>query len=792
MTTAKMSGFLRHLTRGMAAETLRDRPDRELINRFLAHHDDAVFEVLVRRHGPMVYRVCWRVLHHWQNTEDAFQATFLVLAQKLRSVRKWDSLASWLHGVAHRVALKVQDQSTTRRRHERRAAVTEAVPPDEITWKEFHTALDAELNRLPDRLRLPLILCYLEGRTQEEAASQLGWSKSTLLRRLDEARTALRRRLTRRGVVWPAAVSAVLVSDCIAPAALPLGLIGSTVEVSAGVATGKSAAGLISAKVASLTQGVFKAMLLTKLKAATGLLLGVVISFAGAGILIYRTQAAIRAETEHDPQKLSRHQPADCQAPSQPIKRDDPGPDTPKTPPKLDRARIQGTWNLMVEKTEKSGSNVPPSLKVFSMTFKGEKLITKSKDPSGKETTDEGSFQLDQSTDPKSIAFNLGNDQFKGVYILLDDELIMAWTKAAEFQGTGAALLKFPWIFRRAATPQNRSARPGTAAKESRADKSAWREMRTMKHEHAITAIACSSDWSVAGDDRGSLVAWDTKTGKNRTPLQGGGKTIDRLQFTADEKDQYTPDGKSLYVICGGGTGIFRYFVKDKKFQGGHGFGVGDDGKMGYLGVSADAEVQLEFLGKGLTLRRNVYVYKMGRFDIRPDVDRNNPHLYDFVEYQAKVNHALLSAGDKWLAVATKDGTLHIHDRASLKETHTIAAGKEGVVITDVQFSADGQRIAVARDDALAKVYDTAKGEEVATLKGHSGIVFTVAFSPDGKTVVTGGDDNTARVWDAATGKEIATLQGHTDSVRCAAFDPSGEILVTGSADKTVKLWTAK
>jgi WD40 repeat protein len=314
--------------------------------------------------------------------------------------------------------------------------------------------------------------------------------------------------------------------------------------------------------------------------------------------------------------------------------------------------------------------------------------------------------------------------------------------------------------------------------------------MLTMKYEHAITAVACSSDWSVAGDERGKLFAWDTKTGKNRTPINGGWKTIDRLQFTADEKDQFTADGKSLHIIWGGRMGMARYFVKDKKFEGGHGFG-GDGVAMGYLSVSADAEICLEFIreGRAVYLRRNAYEFKMGKFFVRPNFD---PNHHEFVEYKAKVSHALVSADDKWLAVATKDGTLHIHDRASLQETHTIASGKSGVVITDVQFSADGQRIAVARDDALAKVYDTAKGEEVATLKGHSGIVFAVAFSPDGKKVVTGGDDNTARVWDAATGKALATLKGHTDSVRCVAFDPGGEILVTGSADKTVKLWTAK
>src|SRR5215831_4117868 len=103
MATASMSTFLRRLTRGMAAGTLRDQSDRHLVERFLAGRDEAVFEAIVRRHGPMVYRVCWRVLHQEQDTEDAFQATFLILAQNLRNVRKREALASWLHGVAYRV-----------------------------------------------------------------------------------------------------------------------------------------------------------------------------------------------------------------------------------------------------------------------------------------------------------------------------------------------------------------------------------------------------------------------------------------------------------------------------------------------------------------------------------------------------------------------------------------------------------------------------------------------------------------------------------------------------------------
>ncbi len=168
MATTKLSHFLRTLTRGMAAEVLEDQSDRELVARFLARQDEAAFEALVRRHGPMVYRVSWRVLQHSQDTEDAFQAVFLLLAQKLRTVRNRDSLASWLHGVAHRVALKAKTQAATRRRHEGQASVSQEVPPDEVTWRELRTMLDAELAQLPEKWRLPLILCYLEGQTQRK------------------------------------------------------------------------------------------------------------------------------------------------------------------------------------------------------------------------------------------------------------------------------------------------------------------------------------------------------------------------------------------------------------------------------------------------------------------------------------------------------------------------------------------------------------------------------------------------------------------------------------------------
>jgi RNA polymerase sigma factor (sigma-70 family) len=280
MTASPMKGFLRRLTRGMAAEMLAEQADRELVERLLAGRDEAAFEALIRRHGPMVYRVCWRVLQQAEDTEDAFQATFLLLARNLGTLKKRDSLASWLHGVALRVALSTKKQAARRRLLEGSVPAPHVGPPDDITWRELRAALDAELASLPERHRLPLILCYLEGRSQEEAARQLRWSKSTLLRRLEEARAALGRRLTRKGLVWPAAVSAVLLSDCVAPAALSSRLIGLTMDAVAPNLVGLAVAGVVSAKVKAIAERVVNAVFSSKLRTVvlvTALLAGALI-----------------------------------------------------------------------------------------------------------------------------------------------------------------------------------------------------------------------------------------------------------------------------------------------------------------------------------------------------------------------------------------------------------------------------------------------------------------------------------------------------------------------------------
>jgi RNA polymerase sigma factor (sigma-70 family) len=255
MAAGALNGFLDRLTRGMAAEARAGQTDRELVERLRAGPDPATFEALVRRHGPMVYRVCRRVLRHEQDAEDAFQATFLLLARNLRSIRNPAAVASWLHGVAVRTSRRSRAGAAARHRVERQATPTS--PPDDRPWGELRAVLDEELARLPERWRLPLVLCHLEGRTQDEAARQLGWPRITLRRRLDEARAALGRRLVRRGF-GPAAVAAGLLADCLAAGAVPPRLIDS---VSAfGTLAPSARAAVVPAHVADLAERVRRSM----------------------------------------------------------------------------------------------------------------------------------------------------------------------------------------------------------------------------------------------------------------------------------------------------------------------------------------------------------------------------------------------------------------------------------------------------------------------------------------------------------------------------------------------------
>jgi RNA polymerase sigma factor (sigma-70 family) len=233
---------LRHLAGLSAVDPV---PDAELLERFVHRRDEGAFAALVARHGPMVLRLCRRTAADAHAAEDCFQSTFLVLARNAASVRRREALAAWLYGVAARVARQSRTSALRRRTEssvpaEGAPADPHSNPLDTLTVRELLTAVDEEVNRLPEAYRLPVILCCLEGRTREEAAQQLGWTSGAVKGRLERGRTRLRARLAKRGLALSVALTAVEVSQA-STAKVPAALANSTVRAALGVPVARGA-----------------------------------------------------------------------------------------------------------------------------------------------------------------------------------------------------------------------------------------------------------------------------------------------------------------------------------------------------------------------------------------------------------------------------------------------------------------------------------------------------------------------------------------------------------------------
>ncbi|MCI0685400.1 MAG: sigma-70 family RNA polymerase sigma factor, partial [Gemmataceae bacterium] len=255
-------GYLRHL----AAPADTSRLDAELIERFVAAHDGAAFARLVERHGPLVLGVCRRVLHNHHDAEDAFQATFLVLARKARHIRQRNALAGWLYKVAYHLAVKLRASVERRRQAEGQPSARPAPAEDQITWGDLRMVLDEELERLPEKYRAPLLLCCLAGRTRDEAAEQLGWTLGALKMRLERGRQLLRTRLARRGLTVSAALLAMALAQHATASPAPAALATATVKAALLFAAGKTPATLSAQAISlagfGLSAGASKAKLL--------------------------------------------------------------------------------------------------------------------------------------------------------------------------------------------------------------------------------------------------------------------------------------------------------------------------------------------------------------------------------------------------------------------------------------------------------------------------------------------------------------------------------------------------
>jgi RND family efflux transporter MFP subunit len=258
MTNGKLTAALQWAQRTASGGV----PDSELLQRFTAGGDEAAFELILWRHQRLVFGVCRRVLHNLHDAEDAFQAAFLVLARKGHTIGRGESLAAWLYRVAHRCALTVRTRQA--RREQTLVPDRDVLMADDTgqsaEGRELRDILDEELQRLPETFRVPAILCYLAGKTVDEAAEHIGCPRGTVASRLARARERLRVRLTRRGVVLPAGAAALALAEATASAA-PDALIRTLVTNFQSLATGRAA----TESAAAVADKVVRAMFVRKM-----------------------------------------------------------------------------------------------------------------------------------------------------------------------------------------------------------------------------------------------------------------------------------------------------------------------------------------------------------------------------------------------------------------------------------------------------------------------------------------------------------------------------------------------
>jgi RNA polymerase sigma-70 factor (ECF subfamily) len=431
---SQMAAVLRYIGQLASICEGADEADSTLIQQFVAERSENAFATIIHRHGPLVLRACRQVLDNQEDAEDAFQATFIVLARKAASIRKRVSLAAWLHRVAVNISWSAKASTARRRSQERQADHMSELKPaanrnvdDQAAFCELQPIIHEEVDRLPEKYRVPVVLCYLEGKTHYDAARQLDWPLGTVKGRLARARGLLRTRLARRGVVLSAAGLAAALTENGAVAGIPPALFASSLHAAVAFATGGSiVAGTASAQAVTLAKGALQTMFATRL--LYGLALLCVIGMMGFGAALGFGLGGERAgpPPAADGSVVARGEeprvPAAADSEKQ-VKVKIPGKEDqkPEDAVKDELKRLEGTWHMVA--CEEGGQPLPQVNPADFFDFTGTKFHFKS----GLRRVG-GTFTIDPSKNPKWMdqIYDYGGGEqkvFKGIYDLKGDKL---------------------------------------------------------------------------------------------------------------------------------------------------------------------------------------------------------------------------------------------------------------------------------------------------------------------------------------------------------------------------------
>jgi RNA polymerase sigma factor (sigma-70 family) len=738
MDKGRLSQDLRNLRRLAGGCAATDCADRELLRRYTEGRDGAAFAALVERHGPLVLGVCRAALRHAQDAEDAFQATFLVLARKAGSIRNREALGSWLHGVARRTALRARRDLARRGRREGHAAERppEPPPPSEAALRELQAILHEEVQRLPRRDRAPFVLCCLEGRSRAEAAQELGWKEGTVSCRVARARERLRRRLARRGVDLSAGLCAVAVAQGSAG-------FGTSAALAAAVVRAALEAETAPERVGILAQEVIRSMTMSKVK--TGLALALALGLLVGGLALAAQQGTTAPEPQGPGPGPAAAVPGPGKLPAQGPKRVE-GVADPL--PKGARARL-GTVRFH------HGFHAP------AVAFA----------PDGK-TLAAGGF---------------------GVVSLWD---AATGKELGRFRGEGDASA---WLYSVAFSPDSRYVAWGTADKVILHERATGKQRQLLGHKNVVHVVAFTRDGkrlaSASGDRTARL--WDFATAKEIRRFEGHGGEVRGLALSADGKRLVTSADDKVLRLWDADTGKeLRRFLGHSYEP--YGVALSPSGKLVASGAG-DGTVRLWDVATGKEIRqwkgrqtvRGVAFSPDGKLLAACDMD-GVLRLYEtatgelrrqMLQADAAAGLAFSPDGTVLASSGSENGGISRWDVATGRELRR-APGHRGRV-DRVAVSPDGKHIASAGREPGIRLW-SAEGEELGQLRTQEGRFLALAFSPDGKVLASAASEAAIRLWDPARRKPLRTLAAGVSFT--LAFAPDGRTLAASDRDG-VALW---
>jgi RNA polymerase sigma factor (sigma-70 family) len=724
MVAEPAGAILRHLRRLVETQATHELTDGQLLRGFAVSRDEGAFAALLQRHAPLVWRVCRHVLGHEHDAEDAFQATFLVLARRAAAIRKREAVASWLHGVAYRIAVRARCQAAKRLAQERRSALPETESPSAgPAVRELQALLDEELQRLAEKYRAPFVLCCLEGWSRAEAAAELGWPVGTVSSRIAQARRRLQQRLTRRGVTLSATLTAGMLWNQTASAAAPAPLIQSTVKAALRVAAGQAVPTVVTPAVAVLLEGGFPWMSGAKLKIALALLLTA--GFIGSFSLAVGPPSGEQAPpAARQPKPEDRKPLADRQG--------DPLPAGALTRLGTLRWRARG---------EVAALAVAPDGKTVAAAAYGKLSLF-----------DAATGKLTKSLRPpdsflRRIAFSPDGTRLAGGCTVeaagRPKGVVCVWESAGERQPQTYDAEHLIWLGWSAdGEPLAVCLEPGAlrlhelAAGRSR--RFACKDLRRPElSDYVVCTCAPVGRALAVADERNVIHVWDTTTSEKRCTL--------RPETTYVRSLAVSPDGRDL-------ASLIR---RDPASSEGQVVQIWDTstGKVRHtVAVGQSYLDMLAFRADGRTLA-TVGWNDVRLWDVATGRERARASgVHSFAEAVA------FTADGKILITAERhSGTLHLWDVATgtLKPEYPGHTNRPG----QIAFSPEGRRLATAgNQDGTILVWDPLTAQPLAQVR-RDGWVRACAFSTDGRTLYSSWTDDKLHFSDAASGRDLHVLK---------------------------------